>query len=80
MAIFNVAFLNPKLRRGKSGGVKSGLLLDEIQLLENELMGDSDLSLFDYDRLINKTMETTAITVDIDKLIPTLLRQKSVNE
>lgn len=57
MAIFNVAFLNPKLRRGKSGGVKSGLLLDEIQLLENELMGDSDLSLFDYDRLINKTME-----------------------
>ncbi len=52
MAVFNVSFLNPAMR--SSGGSNSGLLADQLSILQNELGKDGFLSPGDYDLLIEK--------------------------
>ena len=54
MAVFNVAFLNPKNRKASGGGSGYGILTDQLSILENDLKGDGNLSPGDYDLLINK--------------------------
>jgi len=52
MAVFNVAFLNPNLR--KKSGTSVGILSDQLSILENELGKDGYLSPGDYDLLIQE--------------------------
>ena len=59
MAVFNVSFLNPKLRKSSGGGASVGILADQLSILENDLGRDGYLAPGDYDILIeqaNKAM------------------------
>lgn len=60
MAIFNVAFLNPKFRQHKSK-IKSGILSDQLSILQNELEKDGYLSPGDLDILLDEArkLQTT---------------------
>jgi hypothetical protein len=53
MAIFNVAFLNPRMRK-KSGGTGVSILGHQLTMLENELEKDGYLAPGDYDLLIER--------------------------
>ncbi|MCK4859328.1 MAG: hypothetical protein KAS87_02095 [Candidatus Omnitrophica bacterium] len=53
MAIFNVAFLNPKMRKSGGGGVK--MMSNKIAMLESFLLGEgNELSVGDLDILIDE--------------------------
>lgn len=54
MPTFNVSFLNPKM---KGGGGGTGILADQLSILENTLAKDGYLSPGDYDILIKKARE-----------------------
>jgi len=54
MAVFNVSFLNPKMRKRSGGGAGVSILVDELEIKEYELLGeDGYLSPGDYDDLID---------------------------
>ncbi len=54
MAIFNVAFLNPRMRK-KSGGAGVKVLLNELEIFETSLMGEeNNLSPGEIDKLIDR--------------------------
>ena len=66
MGVYNAAFLNPKLR-AKGSGVKTGILTDQLTMLENGLRKDGYLSPGDYDVLIaeaQKISTTPGLTPD----------------
>lgn len=56
MPVFNVSFLNPKLRKS-SGGSGVGILSDQLSILQSQLSKDGYLSGGDYDLLIKKAQE-----------------------
>jgi len=51
MAVFDVSFLNPKLKRS-GGGSSYGTLVDQLSIKENQLSVDGKLSQGDYDSLL----------------------------
>lgn len=53
MAILDVSFLNPSMRK-KTGGTGVQVLNNQLAMLENELKQDGDLSQGDYDILIDE--------------------------
>lgn len=53
MAIFNVSFLNPSLRK-KAGGEGIKIMSNKLSMLENELAKDGYLASGDYDILIDE--------------------------
>lgn len=66
MPVFNASFLNPKLR-AKGSGVKTGILTDQLTILESALRKDGYLSPGDYDQLIDlaqKISVTPGLTSD----------------
>lgn len=84
MAVFNVSFLNPSLRKA-SGGTGVGILADQLTILQNELGKDGYLSPGDYDILIKKAREiqttgslTAAQRSDYDVKISNFERAKEV--
>jgi hypothetical protein len=56
MAVFDVSFLNSKLRKA-TGGPSVGILSDQLTILQNELGKDGFLSPGDYDVLIKTARE-----------------------
>lgn len=86
MAVFNVSFLNPNLRRS-SGGPSVGILSDRLAILENDLKKDGLLSAGDYDLLIaeaRKIQSTAGLSAsqrsDYDVRVSNYETSKSVNE
>lgn len=86
MAVFNVSFLNPNLRRS-SGGPSVGILSDRLAILENDLRKDGVLSAGDYDLLITearKIQSTAGLTAsqrsDLDVRVSNYETSKAVNE
>jgi len=65
MAVFNVSFLNPKMRKRSGGGAGVGILVDQLAILENDLGRDGYLAPGDYDLLVEqaqKAMLNPALT------------------
>jgi len=84
MAVFNVSFLNPGLRKA-SGGSGVGVLADQLTIMQNELGKDGYLSPGDYDLLIKKAREiqtgsslTAAQRSDYDVKISNFEKAKAI--
>ena len=86
MAIFNVAFLNPKMRAKSGGGaLQAKSLKNEFNDLKNELWRDGYLSAGDHDKLIDKARQirisgtlTPSQELDWDKIISDQEREKEL--
>ena len=84
MAVFNVSFLNPKLRTSGAGEEGISVLMNQLTILENDLQKDGYLAPADYDILLDKAQKlqsTPGLTANqrsrIDVKVSDLTQQKS---